>query len=151
MFLSLLIINTSLVARRTRNRVIGGYDSTREGDKGISAYLFYITHFVCNGGGGGGISYMSSWGKTKRFLIPTNYKNPSLVCGRGLGWFVRSFVLPLENTLILIPIMVLLLVTSCTHSPIFFIVHPLSWSLHSFHPFIHSSFLTSVSCLGKGI
>jgi hypothetical protein len=33
-FLLLLIINTSLVARRTRNRVIGGYDSTREGAQG---------------------------------------------------------------------------------------------------------------------
>jgi hypothetical protein len=32
-FLSLLIINTSLSARRTRTRVIGGYDSTREGDR----------------------------------------------------------------------------------------------------------------------
>jgi hypothetical protein len=31
MFLSLLIINTPLVARQTRTRVIGGYDSTREG------------------------------------------------------------------------------------------------------------------------
>jgi hypothetical protein len=30
-FLSLLIINTLLVARRIRARVIGGYDSTREG------------------------------------------------------------------------------------------------------------------------
>jgi hypothetical protein len=31
MFLSLLIINTPLTARRIRIRVIGGYDSTREG------------------------------------------------------------------------------------------------------------------------
>jgi hypothetical protein len=31
MFASSLIINTSLAARYTRNRVIGGYDSTREG------------------------------------------------------------------------------------------------------------------------
>jgi hypothetical protein len=31
MFLSLLIINTWLAARWTRTRVIGGYDSTREG------------------------------------------------------------------------------------------------------------------------
>jgi hypothetical protein len=30
--LSLLIINTLLAARRTRTRVIGGYDSKREGD-----------------------------------------------------------------------------------------------------------------------
>jgi hypothetical protein len=32
MFGSLLIINTSLAAIQTRIRVIGGYDSTREGD-----------------------------------------------------------------------------------------------------------------------
>jgi hypothetical protein len=31
MFLSLIIINTSLVVKWTRTRVIGGYDSTREG------------------------------------------------------------------------------------------------------------------------
>ena len=31
MFLSLLLINTSLATRRTRTRVIRGYDSTREG------------------------------------------------------------------------------------------------------------------------
>jgi hypothetical protein len=29
--LSLIIINALLVAKRTRTRVIGGYDSTREG------------------------------------------------------------------------------------------------------------------------
>jgi hypothetical protein len=49
-FLSLSKINTLLVARRTRTRVIGGYDSTREEDKGISAYLFYISNFVSNVG-----------------------------------------------------------------------------------------------------
>jgi hypothetical protein len=33
--------NTSLAARQTRTRVVGGYDSTREGAWGAK-YLFYI-------------------------------------------------------------------------------------------------------------
>jgi hypothetical protein len=37
--------NTLLDARKTRTRVIGGYDSMREGDKGISLLLHIIfTH-----------------------------------------------------------------------------------------------------------
>jgi hypothetical protein len=127
-----------LAARRTRTRVIGGYDSTREGAKGLSAYLFYITHFVCNGGGGGN-QLREILGEDQEVLDPHELQKPipglweGLV---GLVGFVRSFS-HWKILSFMFPILELLLVTSHIHSPILFIVHPLSWSLHSC-PSLHS-------------
>jgi hypothetical protein len=68
-------------------------------------------------------------------------------------------VIPLENslihfghfiTLIHVPIIVLLLVTSHVHSTILFTIHPLSWSLHYILSFTHSYFLIFMTWLGKG-
>jgi hypothetical protein len=41
-FLSLLIINTSMAARQIRTRVIGGYGSTREGALGAKCLFYFI-------------------------------------------------------------------------------------------------------------
>jgi hypothetical protein len=66
MFLSLLIINTWLAVRWIRTRVIGGYDSTREGVEGISVYSYSNYPFSLRDV----IVYVSFLGKARRFLIP---------------------------------------------------------------------------------
>jgi hypothetical protein len=108
--------------------------------------IYFILPILCNGGG---ISYVSSWGKAKRFLIPTNYKNPSLVCGRGSpGWLILSFVLVIHSLSFPSPFW------CCCWSPHAFIHLICSLFILSHGvctPFIPSlTHLSSFSCLGLG-
>jgi hypothetical protein len=66
MFLSLLIINTWLVARWTRTRVIGGYIPQERGLEGLSVYSYVIYPFFLREG----IDYRRFLGKARRFFIP---------------------------------------------------------------------------------
>jgi hypothetical protein len=76
MFSSLLIINTSLAARRTRTRVIGAMIPQERELEEIRVYSFSNYPFFIMEG----IGYVSFLGKARRFLIsPRSYLNPPLV------------------------------------------------------------------------
>ena len=90
MFWSLIIINTSLAARRTRTRVIRGYDSTREGAWGTKCLFLYFNYpfFVQ---GRGSITW-ASWGRPRGSRFPTRLLKPTSSLMRGLEWWlVRWF------------------------------------------------------------
>jgi hypothetical protein len=111
-------------------------------------FIYFLLPILCNGGGGGGgISYVSSWGKAKRFLIPTNYKNPC-------PWSVEGVLLWLANSLIRFGHSLTLIPSPfwcCCWSPHTFI-HPIFSLFILSHgvctPFIPSlTHLSSFSCL----
>jgi len=130
MFWSLLIINTPLAAIQTSTRVIGGYDSTREGNWGDKCLFPILITLLSKGGD----QLCELLGEAKRLLIPHKMLKPSLGLLLGVGWLLIRSLIHLFS-------LIHFLIGSCVHSLYHSFIHPILTYHSSIHPH---------PCLGLG-